>query len=511
MKQVLRFGFAAVENALNRAFGFANPLHHLGALGLFFFWVIGVSGVYIFIFFDTGATEAFLSVEAMTREQWYAGGIMRSLHRYASDGLVAVMVLHIAREFAFDRLRGPRWLSWVTGTPIIWLVMICGITGYWLVWDTLAQFVALATAELLDWLPIFAEPIARNFSAPSRLDDRFFTLVLFAHIAVPLVLVFVLWLHLQRVASARIHPPRALALGTMAMLLAMSLVAPALSQGPANLAAAPAAPGLDWFYLWSLPLAEVWGGGAMWAFGFGATLVVAMLPWLPPLARRPVAVVDLENCNGCTRCAADCPVSAIDMGPRTDGKAFRFQAVVDADLCVACGLCMGACPTATPFRRVHDARPGIDLPDFTLRQLRDRVEAAAKPLAGEARVLAFHCETAARPATDGHTAAVAVRCLGMIPPAMIDYLLSRRLADGVALIGCGPGQCHYRLGNRWTRERIAAVRDPHLRARVPRERLLHASISAFDGRRVGSEIEAFRATLSRDRGARDPAAREAAS
>jgi hypothetical protein len=35
-----------------------------------------------------------------------------------------------------------------------------GITGYWLVWDKLAYYVAITTSELLDYLPIFGEPIA---------------------------------------------------------------------------------------------------------------------------------------------------------------------------------------------------------------------------------------------------------------------------------------------------------------------------------------------------------------
>jgi hypothetical protein len=39
------------------------------------------------------------------------------------------------REFSLDRYRGKRWFTWVTGMPILWLGFICGITGYWMVWD----------------------------------------------------------------------------------------------------------------------------------------------------------------------------------------------------------------------------------------------------------------------------------------------------------------------------------------------------------------------------------------
>ena len=37
--------------------------------------------------------------------------------------------------------------------------------------------------------------------------------------------------------------------------------------------------------------------------------------------------------------------------------------------------------------------------------------------------------------------------------------------------GCREGGCEYRLGQRWTEDRLLGLREPHLRASVPRERL----------------------------------------
>ena len=243
----------------------------------------------------------------------------------------------------------------MTGVPVLWLTVVCGITGYWLVWDQLAQYVAIVSTEWLDKLPIFGEPIARNFLSPERLDDRFFTLMVFMHIAVPLIVLAVLWIHLQRVVKPRINPARGLAIGTFLTMLVLSLVKPAISQGPADLAMVPGVVGLDWFYLGFYPLLERWPGWASWGTVGVLTVILMALPWLPPFRRPPVAVVDLANCNGCTRCAADCPYNAITMVPRSDGLPFAREAVVDASLCVSCGICAGACPTSMPFRRATDA------------------------------------------------------------------------------------------------------------------------------------------------------------
>src|SRR5690606_2316885 len=92
-----------------------SPLHHLGALTIYFLWIILVSGIYLFVFYDTSVTGAWPSLEKITHGQWYAGGVMRSLHRYASDAAVITMVLHMSREFLRGRYRGVRWYSWFTG------------------------------------------------------------------------------------------------------------------------------------------------------------------------------------------------------------------------------------------------------------------------------------------------------------------------------------------------------------------------------------------------------------
>ena len=368
-----------------------NPLLHLGALGFFFYWIVAISGIYLYIVFDTGIAAAYGSVEYLTNEQWYLGGVMRSLHRYASDALVLMMVVHGLREFALDRYRGARWFTWLTGVPILWLVFVCGVTGYWLVWDKLAQYIAVVSTEWLDRLGIFGLPIARNFLTPEALDDRFFTLLVFIHIAAPLILLLVLWIHLQRVSKPEINPARGLAVGMCLALLALSLVKPAVSQGPADLATAPAVVGLDWFYLGLYPLFETWPGPLSWGMVGVLTLILAALPWLPPFKRPQVAFVELASCNGCTRCAEDCPYNAISMLPRTDGRPFAREAVVDPGLCVSCGICAGACPTSMPFRRAAPLIPGIDLPSLTMATLRNRVHTASSALSGGPRIMLFGC------------------------------------------------------------------------------------------------------------------------
>ena len=470
----LRFAFDRAERGLALVFPPQwNPLLNLGALGFFFYWIITASGIYVYVFFDTGVTQAYDSIEYMTHDQWYAAGVMRSLHRYASDGLIVVMLLHLIREFALDRYRGVRWFSWITGVPVLIMVYVAGITGYWMGWDRLGQYVAIVTTEWLDHLPIFGEPIARNFLSPDMLESRFFTLMVFMHIAIPLIALILLWVHLQRVTKPRINPPRGLAVGVMTSLLALSLVHPALSQGPADLAMVPGTLGLDWFYLPLYPILETWPGPITWGGAGVILLVFCSIPWLPPMLKPPVAEVNLENCNGCTRCSNDCPYNAISMHVRSDGLPFESEAVVNPSMCVSCGICVGACPTATPFRRASELVSGIDLPDANVADLRLEVERACQTSNGKNRILMFGCRHGVSMSglDQENVCTVSLRCIGQLPPSFIDYVLSKKLADGVVLTGCSENSCYARFGARWTDARVARERDPQLRRRVPRERL----------------------------------------
>jgi len=288
IQKIGRLGFDLPEKLLDRAFGnLLNPLRHLGSLTIFFLWIVLISGIWITIFFHTSVVGAFESVEYMTVEQWYLGGVMRSLHRYASDAAIVTLVLHILKEFVFDRYRNARWFSWVTGVPLLWLILPLGITGYWLVWDQLALYVALTSSEMLDALPIFTDSMARNFLSVEALSDRFFTLMAFTHIiGLPIFLVFAIWIHVFRINRPKINPPRKVMVGALLSMLVLSLVYPALSQGKADPTLVPASMALDWYYLLIYPLINYWPPATVWILLIGFSLLICIAPWLPP-PRKP--------------------------------------------------------------------------------------------------------------------------------------------------------------------------------------------------------------------------------
>jgi coenzyme F420-reducing hydrogenase delta subunit/ferredoxin len=306
------------------------------------------------------------------------------------------------------------------------------------------------------------------------------------------------WFHLLRIRLPRIHPPRSLMAGSLVTMLALSLAWPALSHAPADLGAVPTELRLDWFYLAIYPLLDLGSEAMLWSGLWGISILLCALPWLPPLRHPPAAVVHLPDCTGCEFCAEDCPYGAIEMVARSDGRNFALQAQVDPALCVSCGICTGSCPSSSPFRRQQPLRTGIELPYFDMAELKGRLEGAASRTEGPGpRIVLVGCDYSVSVANVERpdVAALSLPCAGMMPPAAIDYLLRAGGADGVLITGCDAGDCTFRHGDRWIRERIERQRMPRLRGRVPRERLALSWHKAVDARGLQAAIESFRQQL----------------
>jgi coenzyme F420-reducing hydrogenase delta subunit/ferredoxin len=487
-----------LESWFNLSFGTEwNPLHHLGTLSFFLFWIILLSGIYLFIPFHGSLDGAHASVEYITHDQWYAAGIMRSLHRYASDAVVITILLHMLKEFAYGRYKGSRWFSWVTGIPNLWMLVTLGITGYWLVWDQQAQFIAIGSARLMDALPIFSGAMTRNFIS-GEMTDRFFVLIEFLHLlGQPLLLVFMLWLHVKRLSNVNIYPPRGLAVGTFIALLGLSVFKPAVSHAPANLDTVPQVLHIDWFYLNVYPLLEYWPEKDVWILTTGITLLLMMLPWLMPKKDAAKAVVDLDHCNGCGLCFDDCPFDAISMQTRSDGAAFEHEVVVDPTLCLACGICAGSCPASNPFRSSRETlKTGIDMPQLPVDEMRNLTRNAIDSMSGDTRIIIYGCEHGlnVNQLDDDDTRGIRLLCSGMLPPTLVEYALKHG-ADGVMVTGCRHNDCYFRFGNRWTKMRFDGERKPMLRGRAERDRIRIHGAAETDMTQIESDLHAFRSQL----------------
>ncbi len=129
------------------------------------------------------------------------------------------------------------------------------------------------------------------------------------------------------------------------------------------------------------------------------------------------------------------------------GAAHRRPAVPDRRRRSIRRSASPAASASVPARRrrrsgaPRSCKTGIDLPDFPLKELRERVIAARSgSVRGRARSGAWPASTAAAGRLGRHRGQLP--CVAMAPPSLIDFILSRDLADGVVVAGCAESACY---------------------------------------------------------------------
>lgn len=86
---------------------------------------------------------------------------------------------------------------------------------------------------------------------------------------------------------------------------------------------------------------------------------------------------------------------------------------------------------------------------------------------------------------------VQVPCSGMIQPRMIEAAFKNG-ADGTIVMGCQIGDCHFREGNKFCRERLLGLRPPVIKKTVPKNRLRGLWMSEVQVDDFKSRVEDFK-------------------
>jgi ferredoxin len=486
---------AITDRAFNRLYGWRhNPLYQSGTLVVLLFIVLLVTGLWLLFFYRTGAPWA--SVARLTADPW-TGNWVRGVHRYASDAAVIATALHALRMLAQGRSWGPRTLAWVSGLALFGLVLVCGWTGFVMVWDQFGLTLADEGARMFEALPLLSEPLRRAFTGEGAVPGAFFFLNLFLHVALPLGLGLLLWLHVSRLARPALLPPRQVLWGTLAALVLVAVAWPLPMAPEANPFLRAEAVELSWLYGFWLPVTRRLPAGVVWTGVALVSLVLLLVPRLSRPRNAPApSTVHEPLCTGCSQCALDCPYEAITMLERTDGRA-EFVARVDPARCVSCGICTASC-----------APMGVGPPGRDGRAQLAEVRAflASDPAPGGVTVIG--CDQAGVGLEPAIRAAGAswrtLDCVGNLHTSSVE-LLVRAGGGGVLILSCPDRDCWNREGPKWLDERLYRGREAELKERVDRRRIQVERIAAGDVRAALAALARFRAGLN----AMEPARAEA--
>jgi quinol-cytochrome oxidoreductase complex cytochrome b subunit len=335
-----------IEKGLNALFSQKyNPFYYHGALPNFFIWALFLSGLLLFVYYTPTLERAYQTVSYITNELPY-GNAFRTIHRYAADGMMIFVMLHLARVWFTDRYREYRILPWITGIILLSITFIVGLSGYMMIWDQDAVNLTYATINLLRSLPFVGTGLAEGLMGGKIISDYTLTTMLFLHLAIPVLLMFFLWMHYLRITRPVTDAPLPLNLMLLGGLFLVSSMYPVTMGAKPDLNAVSSSLELDVLYSWpQLLITEGMNSGLVWLLVLGVPVGLLVLPYIQKKALRgQFAQVVAQNCTGCSLCYNDCPYEAIEMVDRNDpGSRFKRLAIVDPGRCANCGLCVGAC------------------------------------------------------------------------------------------------------------------------------------------------------------------------
>jgi quinol-cytochrome oxidoreductase complex cytochrome b subunit len=254
------------------------------------FLVTIVTGIPLMMYYRPSPWNvAYDSIEFITNKVVF-GALLRGVHYHASNGMVALSVLHAIYVF-FKRLYKGRFdFLWVTGVVLAVLTVFAAFTGYVLIFNDRAveaQNIMLGITEAI-------HPALKFLMAGTSLSERALRMYAFHIGLLPLLIGALLSVHLPR--ALRISVPTIV--GIFALLFIATGIYPAELGPKYNPAVTPEFMPPEWYFLWIFTLLRTWAPviyvGVL--LPVVMLLIAAVVSWLdvgrkPRLTDRPITTI----------------------------------------------------------------------------------------------------------------------------------------------------------------------------------------------------------------------------
>jgi len=173
-----------------------NFWYYFGSLAILVLVMQIITGIFMAMYYKPDAGLAFASVEYIMRDvPW--GWLIRYMHAIGASMFFIVIYLHMFRAMIYGSYRGPRELIWLFGMVIFVALMAESFMGYLLPWGNMSYWGAQVIINLFGAIPyvgdILVEWLRGDYVISDATLNRFFA---FHVIAVPLVLVILVFLHI---------------------------------------------------------------------------------------------------------------------------------------------------------------------------------------------------------------------------------------------------------------------------------------------------------------------------
>jgi len=132
----------------------------LGLISFFLLVITFISGALLMIYYSPSVETAYNSVKDINYVV-FMGRLFRNVHKWAGEGMIIFVILHMARVFYTSSYKQGREFNWIIGIILLILTFVMNFTGYLLPWDQLSYWalvigsnIAQSPKEITDILGI---------------------------------------------------------------------------------------------------------------------------------------------------------------------------------------------------------------------------------------------------------------------------------------------------------------------------------------------------------------------
>jgi menaquinol-cytochrome c reductase cytochrome b subunit len=186
---------------------FVNWTFCFGGMTFFFFLVQVLTGILLTMYYQPSPQGAYQSVQFIMND--VAGGwLIRSVHRWAAEGMILLIFLHMLRVYFMGAYKHPRELNWIVGLFLLMITMGFGFTGYLLPWDQKAFWATTVGSDIAGYVPFIGPYIKLILRGSESVSGTTLTRFYSFHVIVfPLMISFFLISHFFMIRKQGVSEP----------------------------------------------------------------------------------------------------------------------------------------------------------------------------------------------------------------------------------------------------------------------------------------------------------------
>lgn len=184
-----------------------NSVYCLGGISFLSFLLLVGSGILLARYYVPTPEKAYDTVRFIMLEV-PMGSLIRSIHHWSANIMVAAIVLHMLRVFFTGSYKNPRELNWIIGMLLLFTTLVAGFSGYLLPWDQLSFWATTVGLQIPAVIPVIGPAMLKVFIGGAEVTGETLSRFYFLHIfMIPMTLLALMGLHFLIIRRQGISGP----------------------------------------------------------------------------------------------------------------------------------------------------------------------------------------------------------------------------------------------------------------------------------------------------------------